>query len=264
MVLVLNKAQKSGKYFWITHLLCEFLSQEVFEKHYVEGYFQPKDFVILFQKLYIFAEFSNGKYFVPCLLRMLCNEEVSKYHLTTVAVVFPLILHFPDGPPHRGIFCSLVCFLTSPENQHPSSWKLKIFKISPRSVTPTCLHCNCIQFTIPGLKIPCTVTLIDTLLHFEVHVNAPSKLAATKVCSAVKGALTVGLCKANVTLGYTDSMPSFALLCPCGAGEPHPATIGDGFWICTADEAVGEEFSPNQLTWVNSTIAIESQAGYYY
>ena len=150
-----------------------------------------------------------------------------------------------------GIFCSLVCFLTSPD----------------RSVTPTCLHRNCIQFTIPGLKIPCTVTLIDTLLQFEIHVYTASKLAATKVYSAVKCAITVGLRKVNVTLGYTtDSMPSLVLLCPCGAGEPHPATIGDGFWICTADEAVGEEFSPIQLTciWVNSTIAFDSQAGNYH
>ena len=109
------------------------------------------------------------------------------------------------------------------------------------------------------------MTLIDTLLQFEIHVYTASKLAATKVCSAVKCAITVGLRKVNVTLGYTtDSMPSFALLCPCGAGEPHPATIGDGFWICTADEAVGEEFSPNQLTWVNSTIALDSQAGNYH
>jgi GTPase SAR1 family protein len=99
-------------------VMLEFLSQEVFEKHYVEGYFQPKDLVILFRKLYIFAEFSNGKYFVPCLLRMLCNEDVSKYRLTRGAVVFPLVLHFPDGSPRRGIFCSLVCFLTSPENYH--------------------------------------------------------------------------------------------------------------------------------------------------
>ena len=238
----------------------EFLSQEVFEKHYVEGYFQPKDLVILFRKLYIFAEFSNGKYFVPCLLRMLCNEEVSKYRLSASAVVFPIVLHFPDGPPRRGIFCSLLCFLTSPENHHPSPWKLKM---PARSVTPTCLHRNCIQFTIPGLKTPCTVTLIDTLLQFEVHVCVASNQAAVKVCPAVKGAITAGLRKANVALHYTNSTPSFAFLCPCGAGEPHPATIGDGCWICTADEGVGAEFSPNQLTWVNSTTAIYSQTGNY-
>jgi hypothetical protein len=135
---------------------------------------------------------------------------------------------------------------------HPSPWKLKM---PARSVSPTCLHRNCIQFIIPDLKTPCTVTLIDTLLQFEIHVCIASNQAAAKVCPAVKCAITAGLHKANVTLSYTNSTPSFAFLCPCGAGEPHPATIGDGFWICTYDAAIGEEFSPNQLTWVNSTTA---------
>ena len=237
----------------------EFLSQEVFEKHYVDGYFQPKDLVILFRKLYVFAEFSNGKYFVPSLLRMLCDDEVSKYRLAASTVVFPLVLHFPDGPPRRGIFCSLVCFLTSLENHHPSPWKLKM---PARSVTPTCLHRNCIQFTIPGLKTPCSIVLIDTLLQFEIHVKIASQEAASKVCPAIKSAITAGLRKANVTLGYTKSTPSFAFLCPCGAGEPHPATIGDEFWICTVDEDVGEKFSSSQNIWLESTAA-DSQAGSY-
>jgi hypothetical protein len=142
---------------------------------------------------------------------------------------------------------------------HPSPWKLKM---PARSVSPTCLHRNCIQFIIPDLKTPCTVTLIDTLLQFEIHVCIASNQAAAKVCPAVKCAITAGLHKANVTLSYTNSTPSFAFLCPCGAGEPHPATIGDGCWICTADRAVGEEFFPNQLTWVNSTTS-DSHAGNY-
>lgn len=234
----------------------EFLSQKVFEKHYVKDYFEPKDLMILFRKLYVFAELLNGKYFVPCLLRMLCDKEVTKYRLAASAVVFPLVLHFPDGPPCRGIFCSLVCFLTSPENHHPSPWKLKM---PARSVTPTCLHRNCIQFTIPGLKTPCSVVLIDTLLQFEVHVRITSQEAAFKVCPAIKSAIIAGLRKANVTLGYTSSMPSFDFLCPCGVGKPHPATIGDGFWICTEDEDVGEKFSLSQKIWLEST-AIDSES----
>ena len=188
---------------------------------------------------------------------MLCDEEVSKYRLGAGAVVFPLVLHFPDGPPRRGIFCSLVCFLTSPENHYPSPWKLKM---PARSVTPTCLHRNCVQFTIPGLKTPCSIVLIDTLLQFEVHVKIASKQAASKVCPAIKRAIIDGLRKANIVLGYTNSTPSFAFLCPCGAGEPHPATIGDEFWVCTADADIGEEFSPSQKIWLECT-ATDSQAG---
>jgi hypothetical protein len=235
----------------------EFLSQKDFDKHYVPGLFMPENLVVFCRKLLIFANFSEGKFFVPCLLRMLGRDDVSKYRLSHDYHLTPLVLHFTDGPPRRGIFCALLCFLTSPENHFPGPWKLKM---PAGSVTPTCLHRNCVQFTIPGVKVPCTVTFIDTLLQFELHVEVPEE-AEYKVCPTIKRAITAGLQKANVALGYTNSTPSFSFLCPCGAGEPHPATIGDGFWICTADAAVGAEFSPNQLTWVNSTTTIDSQAG---
>ena len=235
----------------------KFLSQKDFDKHYVPGLFMPENFVIFCRKLFIFANYSEGKFFVPCLLRMLGHDDVSKYRLSHDYHLTPLVLHFTDGPPRRGIFCALLCFLTSPENHFPGPWKLKM--PSAGSVTPTCLHRNCVQFTIPGVKVPCTVTLIDTLLQFEVHVKV-SKQAACKVCPTIKRAITAGLQKANIALGYTNSTPSFAFLCPCGAGEPHPATIGDGFWICTSDEGEGDEFSPNQLFWLVKH-ATEMQAG---
>jgi hypothetical protein len=118
-----------------------------------------------------------------------------------------------------------------------------------RSVTPTCLHRNCIEFKIPCVKTPCAVTLIDTLLQFEIHIDVDSAQAASKLCPAVKHAITTGLRKANIALGYTNSTPSFALLCPCGEGDPHPATIGDGSWICSMNKRVGKKFIPNQLFW---------------
>ena len=188
---------------------------------------------------------------------MLGRDDVSKYRLSHDYHLTPLILHFTDGPPRHGIFCAVVCFLTSPENHFPGPWKLKM--PTAGSVTPTCLHHNCIQFTIPGLKVPCTVTFIDTLLQFELHVKV-SKSAACKICLTIKRAITTGLQKANVALGYTNSTPSFAFLCPCGAGEPHPATIGDGFWICTLDEGEGDEFSPNQQLWLED-ISSEKTSG---
>ena len=211
----------------------------------------------LFRKLFIFADYSEGKFFVPSLLQMLSNDDVSKKRTSIDSLVTPLILHFPDGPPRRGIFCAVVSFLTSPENHFPSPWKLKM---APRSVTPTCLHRNCIQFTIPGIKTPCSVTFIDTLLQFELHVKLVSKQSASKVCATIKRAISAGLNKANITLGYTNSTPSFAFQCPCGTGEPHPATIGDGFWICCLDEEFGDEFLPNQLIWLEDATP-EAQAG---
>ena len=236
----------------------EFLSQKDFDKHYVPGLFMPENVLVFCRKLFIFANYSEGKFFVPCLLRMLGRDDVSKYRLSHDYHLTPLVLHFTDGPPRRGIFCALLCFLTSPENHSPGPWELKM--PSAGSVTPTCLHRNCVQFTIPGIKVPCTVTLIDTLLQFEVHVKV-SKQAACKVCPTIKRAIIAGLQKANAALGYTNSTPSFAFLCPCGAGEPHPATIGDGFWICTSDKGEGDEFSPNQQLWLDGDILLEEKSG---
>jgi hypothetical protein len=92
--------------------------------------------------------------------------------------------------------------------------------------------------------------LIDTLLHFEVHFNVKSEDDAASFCPVIKQALSAGLRKANIVLGYTNSTPSFALLCPCGEGDPHPATIGDKLWICSSDVEVGEMLAPNQLLWL--------------
>ena len=236
----------------------EFLKQKVFKKHYVSGLFEPEQLAILYQKLLIFADFpEEGKFFVPSLLRMLSNKEVADQRLSLDSVVAPLVLHFPDGPPRRGIFCALVSFFTSIENHFPGPWKLKK---PARSVTPTCLHRNCIQFTVPGFKTACAITLIDTLLHFEVHFNVKSKEDAFKFCPVVKQALSAGLRKANLVLGYTNSTPSFALLCPCGEGDPHPATFGDRLWICSSDGEVGDKLDPNQLLWLKE-ITHEVSAG---
>ena len=239
----------------------KFLSQEVFEKHYVPGIFEPEHIKLLYRKLFIFADYSEEKFFVPSLLRMLDNE-VSKKRVALDSAVAPLVLHFPDGPPRRGIFCALMSFLTSPENHYPGPWKVKMLA---RSLTPTCLYRNCIQFTIPNAKCPCTITLIDTLLQFEVHLKIISKDSPGKICCSIKQAITTGLQKANVILGYTNSTPSFALLCPCGEGGPHHASFGDGYWICSLDEGVGDELSPNQHIWLedNSATTATIPSGMY-
>ena len=241
------------KFFCHALVTVEFLQQNVFKKHYVSGLFEPEQLAVLYQKLLIFANFSDeGKFFVPSLLRMLSSKEVVDQRLSLDSIVAPLVLHFPDGPPRRGIFCALVSFFTSPENHFPGPWKLKK---PTRSVTPTCLYRNCIQFSVPGFKTACSITLIDTLLHFEIHFSLKSEEDALSFCPVIKQALSAGLRKANLILGYTNSTPSFALLCPCGEGDPHPATIGDKLWICSSDEDVGNKLAPNQLLWLKAASA---------
>ena len=246
--LKIGSGEDWKKFFCHALVTVEFLREPTFKKHYVPGMFEPQQLAVLYQKLLIFANFSDeGIFFVPCLLRMLGRDEVDKHRLPFDSLVAPLVLHFPDGPPRRGIFCALISFFTSPENHYPGPWKLKK---SARSITPTCLHRNCIQFSIPGFKTACSITLIDTLLHFEVHFNVKSEEDPSNFCPVIKQALSAGLRKANLVLGYTNSTPSFALLCPCDKGDPHPATFGDKLWICSSDDEVGEKLVPNQLLWL--------------
>ena len=238
----------------------DFLAQVVFKKHYVCGLFEPEHLVLLYRKLLIFADFSDSKFLVPSLLRMLSNQDILDQRLPLDSPVAPLVLHFRDGPPRRGIFCALVSFLTSSDNHFPGPWELMM---PARSVTPTCFHRNCIQFMIPCINTPCAVTLIDTLLQFEIHFDIASTQSASKLCPTIKSAITTGLRKANIALGYTNSTPSFALLCPCGVGDPHPATIGDGMWKCSLNSRVGKELSSNQMFWTTQDSTSESDACKY-
>ena len=102
------------------------------------------------------------------------------------------------------------------------------------------------------MKTACTITLI---LHFEVHLDLKSQPAVSKCCPVIKQAISAGLRKANTVLGYSNS--TFALLCPCENGDPHSATFGDGCWICSLNEGVSDELTPNQLLW----LAEEASAG---
>ena len=169
------------KFFSHALVTVEFLREPIFKKHYVPGLFQPEQLSTLYRKLLIFADFSEGKFFVPSLLRMLSSTEVSEHRLSFDSFIAPLVLHFPDGPPRRGIFCALISFLTSPENHYPHPWKLKK---PARSVTPDCLYRNCIEFTISEADTPCCVTVIDTLLQFEVHVDV-SEQPDAGFCSSI-------------------------------------------------------------------------------
>ena len=221
----------------------ELLQEKEFNKHYVADIFTPVDLVKLFRKLLIIADFSASEYIMPALLPVLENEKVHNYRVTKDSPVAPLALDFPLGGPRLGTYCSLTCFLVSNDNQFPYPWKIVML---PRSNTPACLNRNCTQFMVPGF--PGSVTLIDTFTHIEIHMHTAEKVRS-KMCSFVSQAVFSGLKKAMIVLGYNDSIPSKALLCPCGGKDPHVATFGDGLWICSRDNKVFGDLTPRHLLW---------------
>ena len=72
------------------------------------------------------------------------------------------------------------------------------------------------------------MTLIDTYTHFEIHIHIPSEDAEDlfpEEFPVIRKAIDLGLNKTALNLGYFNSSPSSALLCPCGQGEAHAAEI---------------------------------------
>ena len=230
----------------------EFLHHEAFQKHYVPCLFTPVELIKLFRRLLIVAEFSETHYFMPSLLEVLEDEKVCEHRVAGDSPAAALALDFPLGGPRLGVYCTLTCYLVSPNNGHPCPWEIELL---PRSNTPACLYRNCIQFSVPGY--PGCVTLIDTFTHFEVHVVTASKVC-NKLCSFIHQAILTGLKKAMLTLSYTDSAPSLAVVCPCGVGVSHVATMGDGLWTCKRDRKKWGDLNASHFVWQEDSIPRQS------
>ena len=240
------------KFYQFAVVTVEFLSRPDFNKHYVSGLFEPKDLIHLFKRLLIFGSLSSNELFVPALLHMLEDKKIDSFRVPFNAPIAPMVIKFPDGGPRRGIFCALTCFLASTENTLPIPWTVLVDKT--KSQAPVCLHRNCIQFEVP--RCPGVVTLIDTFSHFEVHIHSSPEAPIEvwpNVCQRVYKALFKGLRKATLNLRYSNSVPSLALLCPCGVGNPHSATANteDKLWICTLNTMKCGILAPQQLLWLN-------------
>ena len=224
-----------------------FLDHTAFQKHYVAGLFTPVELVKLFRRLLIIANFSSTKYFMPALLEVLEEDKVCEHRVPDDSPAAALALDFPLGGPRLGTFCTLTCFLVSPNNQFPYPWEIVLF---PDSNIPACLYRNCIQFSIPGY--PGIVSLIDTFTHFEIHVDT-AKETCGELCHVVRRAIFAGLKKAHLTLGYDNCTPSPAVLCPCVDGSTHVATLGKGSWICKKDKRRYGGLTARDLVWTEDS-----------
>ena len=141
----------------------EFLSE--FETHYEPPVFTPKELIQLLKGLLVFAELSEGVWFMLCLLKLMSLVDVELYRISQLEA---LALHFPDSGPLMGMFCCTVWPTSSPRTTRspaPGKWKV-----------PECLTRNVIIFTV--FNFPGIVTLIDHFTHFEIHMETHPKKAA--------------------------------------------------------------------------------------
>ena len=239
----------------------EFLSQDEFSKHYIPKLFEPQQLVHLFKELFIFASISETELFVPCLLQSLDDDKANEYRVQPYdsSPIPPLVIQFPEGCPRKGVFCSLICFLTSHKN-HPSPWSILL---EQGVSSPICLFRNCIQFEVHAW--PGTMTLIDAYTHFEVHVKVKpttSDKICHIMCQRIFNTILTGIHEASINLGYYTSIPppaslcpTFALLCPCGMRNTHThiADVNSEFdiWVCSINKLNSEELTPQQKRWIN-------------
>ena len=223
----------------------KFLSEE-FTSHFVSGLFKVDDLVKLFKKLLIFSTFNSTQLFVPALLRNMSNKDVDKHRVSCIP---SLVLLFPGGGPRHGIFCALLCWLASSENDCPSPWC-----ISTDGDSPSCLYRNCVEFDYP--KSSAVITLIDTYSHFEVHVHIPPERLDSlcpKILPKVHSAIFKGVRKATSNIGYENSAPTAALVCPCGVGEAHIAEADlELGWTCSFNKRKSGDLTQYQRLWIES------------
>ena len=219
-----------------------------FKEHYHPPLFTAMKLAKLFEKLLIFGKLGEEKWFVPSILPSLKEEEVEQYRVSKERA---LLVHFPDGGPQTGIFCSTVSFLLSTDNTSLCPWR--VFK--DHFGKPTCLKRNVIAFTVGDF--PGKVTLIEEWTHFEIHLKTrPAREG--DLWKLVHKAVFKGLEKAAETHHYSnsDNVPCAAIRCPeqCRGhpSAPHPATIDhEGNWVCTKSRQWFGQVPTKTIPWLN-------------
>ena len=218
----------------------KFLSE--FNTHYEPPLFTPKELITLLKGLLVLAHMSEDTYFMPCLLRVVTSEVVEKHRVSGEKA---MAVHFPDSGPLLGVYCSTVAYLLSPNNTHPSTWKVA----ENEAGNPEFLHRNVIHFTIP--KMTGAVSLIDHFTHFEIHISTLPKKAA-QLWKVVHEAVFAGMKKAGKTIGYTNNTPVPAIVCPAHPDTPHPATVDeDGAWSCSLTPQKYGQVEEGTIPWLS-------------
>lgn len=128
--------------------------------------FSQKDFLELLKGLFIIAELSPGRYFMPCVLPVSesSSEQLDaiKKCMRTHHVAGPLCISFSHKKSPRGLFCAMVVALAG--NQR---WKLRVL---PDGII---LHRNLLEFELHN---ECNdpigeVVVIDKNSHLEVYTT---------------------------------------------------------------------------------------------
>ena len=232
-------------------LLCE-----LFPNENPKDVFTTKVLIELFCALLVFGKLpcdvpscpAECQWFMPSLLPPICKTCLKEQCKETYKglVGQTMAVHFSNGGPQNGMFCSLGSYLPSRENTYPKPWD-----IARKKRKPICLKQNCIEFAIPGFRG--TVKVIDYFYYFVIHVvTIEDKLE--NLWGHVWNAIFAGLKKASDTIGYRND-PKRAIFCPCSdnSDREHLAILDEKdleSWNCSIDAYEGGKVKPEDLFWI--------------
>jgi len=162
--------------------------------------FTRQMFLSLLQDLFIIAELSTDRYFMPCVLKLENLESLSPEMETEIKemnmsmnyydVSGPLIISFGDKISPRGLFCAMVAKLS-----RNFGWRLNP---NPNAVRRR----NMIEFNVhtetAGSPPLGTALLCDKLTHLEVYTTCERAH-----CSNVRMAILSSLYEAGSSLRYS-------------------------------------------------------------
>eukprot|EP00731_Ephydatia_muelleri_P005748 Em0002g1924a len=208
-----------------------YLTQKLLDEfpgHYHDGVFSSSDVLKLFASRSIVAAVGNGEYLMPALLPECCLKDIQ----SDLQSGDPLLIRFKEGCYPNGVFCFLVAYLLN-----HSKWT-----VCMKDGKPKCLYSNSVAFS--ASEIPATITIMDTLSHFALHVVLPH--GGPSPYSNIRAAIHKGIMSACKHLGYQCAEEDIidAVYCShgdCVGGERHHALIrgkDNDFWArCCNDES---------------------------
>ena len=236
---------------WKKYSQCGILSIECLKKfpaHYVDGVFSPADMMRLFVKLFIVSEVNEGKYLMPCVLKV---DKPTNPEPETQSVP-PMVLHFTKGAPRYGVYCGTICHLIT-----VSEWKL--FIKDQHTGEFSNITRNSIHFSLPRYRGNCKVTINDPFDNFflvTLHVphDVPSYAeTVSQMCLKVRHTLVSAIKTATEKLNYTPDEPVVSFLCEEHISSSlHPATIseiGDEL-LCTEHLTHGGSLTARHRVWL--------------
>ncbi len=204
-VYVRGNTPGSGKWLTFTEkgiITIELLSDKNFEKHYVDGLFEPTHLIEIFKHLLIatpFGLFSRGqdkRFYMPSLLSLLPPTQVNEKRAELLKNgLIPLVLHFKSNWQCCGVFCCLQVYLIK-----ECEWEIEMEDHQPSR--------NFVQFV--HREEDCFITLIDGFLFLEIHSSNNRK----EMLSLIYKNVHSGLRSAYKALKYTYEDPEVAFLCP--------------------------------------------------